>query len=171
MTRMIPQTRDPQHSTRRYAVRRRLLGLGSALIAFALDQTTKSAALEGVFAGYRDVLPFLDFVVVRNRGMSFGVLSGAGIPPYAFVVLGVAVAALLIVWLIRATDRTTAVALGLVIGGALGNIADRIRHGSVTDFIDLHAGGWHWPAFNLADAAICSGAALLILASFRRSEA
>ena len=121
MTRITHQTRDQQHPAR--AVHRRLLGFGSALVAFALDQTTKSAALAGVFAGYSDVLPFLDFVVVRNRGMSFGVLSGAGVPPYAFVILGVALAALLIVWLIRATDRTIAIALGLVIGGAFGNIA------------------------------------------------
>ena len=168
-TRMTHQTGDEQHPTR--AVHRRLLGLASALIAFALDQITKAAALAGLFAVYRSPLPFLDFVLMHNRGISFGVLGGAGWPPWVLASLSLVLAALLIVWLIRATVRTTSIALGLVIGGALGNIADRIRHGAVTDFIDLHAGDWHWPAFNLADAAIFSGAAVLVLASFQRSEA
>ena len=164
---MIEQIRDKPNPMR--PVHRRLLGFGSALIAFALDQTTKAAVVAGAFDFHH--LPFLDFVLTHNRGISFGILNGAGLPPWAFAVLGVALAALLVVWLLRAENRVTAVALGLVIGGALGNVLDRIRHGAVTDFIDLHAGDWHWPAFNLADAAICVGAALLVLAGFRRSAA
>ena len=142
----------------------------AALIAFMLDQATKAAALAGIFA-IPPPLPFLDFVLMHNRGISFGILNGAALPPWVFVGLGAALTALLVVWLLRAENGLTAVTLGLITGGALGNVTDRIRHGAVTDFIDLHVGAWHWPAFNLADAAICLGAAGLIFASFRRSEA
>lgn len=169
MSSMTHQTRDLHHP--KPAVQQTALGSATALIAFALDQITKAAALAGVFADYGSPLPFLDFVLAHNRGISFGILGGAGWLPWVLASLSILLAALLVVWLLRAGDRQTTVALGFVIGGALGNVADRIRHGAVTDFIDLHAGGWHWPAFNLADAAICIGAALLIFKGSRRYDA
>ena len=153
------------------AVGRWLQGAAIAAIALALDQATKAAVLAGALPSDGEILPVLNLVLVRNRGISFGILSGAGIPAGLFTILGVGLVALLAVWLARAADRITAVALGLMIGGALGNIIDRIRQGAVTDFIDLHAGGWHWPAFNLADVAICSGVVLLLLAGLRKSGA
>jgi signal peptidase II len=77
----------------------------------------------------------------------------------------VAVSAALCVWLARAESRLVAIALGLTIGGALGNVVDRLRFGAVFDFLDFHAFGWHWPAFSLADSAITLGVAGLLLTS------
>lgn len=110
-----------------------------------------------------EVLPFLDIVMAWNRGVSFGIFNNDS--PYNAVVLtalSLAISAVLVVWMARTADRWLRVALGLIVGGALGNVVDRIRFGAVADFLDLHAGGWHWPAFNLADAAITVGAALLV---------
>jgi signal peptidase II len=86
-----------------------------------------------------------------------------GLPWWGLAVLGLAVVTLLSVWLWRTRTRLSGAAIGLIIGGALGNIADRIRWGAVTDFLDFHVGQYHWPAFNVADVAIVSGVGLLLL--------
>jgi len=83
------------------------------------------------------------------------------------VLVKLGVVAFLVHWLRRSTMRLECAALGLIIGGALGNIADRLRIGAVVDFIDAHYGGWHWPTFNMADVAIVCGVAALILVSLR----
>jgi signal peptidase II len=111
----------------------------------------------------------LDFAMVWNRGVTFGLMAG----DTTWHRLGLAVLALLVVgfllrWLARADNRTTTVALGAVVGGAVGNVIDRLRFGAVVDFIDAWAGGWHWYVFNLADAAIVLGVvALMADALFR----
>ncbi|WP_376094006.1 signal peptidase II [Roseomonas sp. CCTCC AB2023176] len=81
------------------------------------------------------------------------------------------VVGLLLIWLRRTTDRAEALALGLVIGGAAGNILDRVRHGAVADFLDALYDGWHWPTFNVADIAIVCGVGLLLVAGFRPRRA
>ena len=81
----------------------------------------------------------------------------------ALCIVALAITGAMAWWLARAPSRLVAAALGLVIGGALGNVVDRMRFGAVFDFVDLHAAGWHWPAFNVADAAIVAGAGLLLL--------
>ena len=96
-------------------------------------------------------------------------LSGI-VPWWALVLLAFAIVAWLSVWLWRAQGRVVSAALGLIIGGALGNVADRMRFQAVTDFLDFHLGAYHWPAFNLADVAVVCGAALLILDSFRAKD-
>lgn len=104
--------------------------------------------------------------MVWNKGVSFGVLNtahGAQVTRWVLVGLAVAVAIGLIVWLRRVTAPAIACALGLIIGGALGNAADRVLRGAVADFFDAHVGVWHWPAFNVADAAISVGVAILIV--------
>ncbi len=144
------------------------LGAVVAVAAAALDQLTKAAMAAWVTAhgGPIAVLPFANIVLVHNRGVSFGMFSDApGWGRWVLVLVGVAIVAGLLLWLRRVTAPALAAALGLVVGGALGNLADRILLGAVVDFLDLHAGGWHWPAFNLADTAICLGAAYLILTS------
>ncbi|MFC7693690.1 signal peptidase II [Paeniroseomonas aquatica] len=114
------------------------------------------------------MLPFLDLVLVHNRGVTFGLLASdhpAG--RWLLILLTGTITVALLVWLRRAQNRTQAAALGLIIGGALGNLMDRLRHGAVTDFLDFHAQGYHWPAFNLADSGIVLGVALLLIAELR----
>lgn len=150
--------------------RLRVLGAAAALAALAVDQGSKQVALsaEALVAGRIELLSFLDLVLVRNRGISFGLLGGGFAPWWLLALVAVAIAVLLVWWLWRADDAASAAALGFIIGGALGNVFDRARYGAVTDFVDLHAGGWHWPAFNFADAFITIGVALLLIAPPRR---
>ena len=107
--------------------------------------------------------PFFNLVLVWNRGVSFGMFnSGGAFAPWLLSGLALAVVVGLLVWLKRSDQLLTGLGLGLVIGGAFGNLIDRIRFGAVVDFLDFHLAGWHWPAFNLADAAICVGAVLML---------
>ncbi|MFC7691976.1 signal peptidase II [Paeniroseomonas aquatica] len=114
------------------------------------------------------LLPVLNLRLGFNTGVTFGMFaeSAAG-AVWLLVGIKLAVVAWLLLWLRRAANRTEATAIGLIIGGALGNILDRLRIGAVTDFIDAHYGGWHWPTFNMADVAIVCGVTLLVLTSFR----
>lgn len=109
------------------------------------------------------VLPVLNFVHLHNRGAAFSMMSQ--MPPWFFVLLGVAVSVGILVWLRKHPlgERVVAAGLALILGGALGNVIDRVRLGHVTDFIDFHVGGWHFAAFNIADTAITIGAGLLLL--------
>jgi len=101
---------------------------------------------------------------VRNRGVSFGLFNNdAAINGVLFSLLAAVIVAALLVWLWRAQGMLLPAAIGLVVGGAVGNVVDRLRLGSVVDFLDFHLGAWHWPAFNLADAAICIGVGLMII--------
>ncbi|WP_237168435.1 signal peptidase II [Paracoccus shandongensis] len=135
------------------------------MAAFAFDQGTKAFALGSTaLAQGVEVLPILNFVLVRNEGVSFGMLSGV-VPWWVLTLLSLAIVTVLASWLWSAQSRVLSVALGLIIGGALSNVLDRIRHGAVTDFLDLHLAAYHWPAFNLADMAIVVGTALLLLDS------
>lgn len=112
----------------------------------------------------RALLPVLNLVLVHNRGISFGLF--AQMQPWMPLLLTIgtsAIALALCFWLARATDRATCLALGLIIGGAIGNIIDRLRFGAVTDFLDFHWHAYHWPAFNLADSAIFMGVVILLL--------
>jgi signal peptidase II len=135
------------------------------------DQTTKALALGAadVLRPGLEIAPFLDLVLVRNPGVSFGLFGLA--PWWALSSLGLAVSAAMSVWMWRAERRRMAIALGLVIGGAMGNVLDRIRFRAVTDFLDFHWGVHHWPAFNLADSFIFVGVVLLLTDSFRPARA
>ena len=119
------------------------------------------------------VLPFFNLVLVFNAGAAFSFLAQAGgWQKWFFVVLALAISAWIVVMLWRhANDRLQSVALALVLGGALGNVIDRLRFGAVVDFLDFHVAGWHWPAFNVADSAISIGVALLVWHSFIHKEA
>ena len=128
----------------------------------AIDQLTKAIALEQAprLAEGIPIFPGFTLVFVWNPGISFGVLGG--IPPWALSALALALTAAMAVWMWRERSGLVVAALGLVIGGALGNVVDRLRHGAVVDFLDLSVGTYHWPAFNLADTAITMGAILMI---------
>jgi signal peptidase II len=106
---------------------------------------------------------FFNLVLGRNTGVSVGLLGEAR--PRVLVAFATAVIVVLIIWMSRAENRLTAGALGLIVGGAVGNVLDRLRHG-VTDFLDFYVGQWHWPSFNMADVGIVCGAGLLLLESF-----
>ena len=109
--------------------------------------------------------------MVWNRGVTFGLLSGDGpLNHLILALLATAIAGFLLRWMARAETPLVAVALGAVIGGAVGNVIDRLRLGHVVDFLDFHAMGWHWPAFNVADSAITVGAGILILEGFLQRE-
>jgi signal peptidase II len=138
-------------------------GLAIAGLVVVLDQLTKWAIL--IWLERAMVLtPFFNLVLVWNRGVSFGMLdSESRVGPWVLSGLAFAVVALLLGWLRRVDDPLTATGLGLIIGGAIGNVIDRVRFGAVIDFLDFHALGWHWPAFNVADSAICVGALLLVV--------
>jgi signal peptidase II len=138
-------------------------GLAIAGLVVVLDQLTKWAIL--IWLERAMVLtPFFNLVLVWNRGVSFGMFdSESRLGPWVLSGLAFAVVALLLGWLRRVDDPLTATGLGLIIGGAIGNVIDRVRFGAVIDFLDFHALGWHWPAFNVADSAICVGALLLVV--------
>jgi signal peptidase II len=138
-------------------------GLVVAGLVIVLDQLSKWAILM-FLDDPTAVTPFFNLVVVWNRGVSFGMFDTAGaLGPWLLSGLALAVVGALVFWLRRVEHSLAGVALGLIIGGALGNVIDRVRFGAVVDFLDFHAYGYHWPAFNVADSAICIGAALLLL--------
>ena len=147
-------------------------GIAAALIA--LDQLVKWVVL-GYFAGRGPVEPvtgFFNLVLACNKGAAFSFLADAPgwqTPLFAgFALVASVVVGVLIVR--NPGKRLFCAALALVLGGALGNLIDRLRIGCVVDFLDFHAAGWHWPAFNVADSAITIGAILLILDSFVSKE-
>jgi signal peptidase II len=109
---------------------------------------------------------FFQLVIVWNRGVSFGLLSGErALPPWALSGVAIAVCIGLFLWLRRTDSLLTGWGIGLVMGGAIGNVIDRARWGAVFDFADFHVQDWHWPAFNVADAAIVVGVGLMLIDS------
>jgi signal peptidase II len=140
--------------------------LGLALIIFLADQFTKTLILGYYQLGdSTKVLSFFNVVRVHNAGAAFSFLANAGgWQRWFFTAIGVA-ATLFIVWMLRshAGQKLFAFALACILGGAVGNVVDRVLHGYVVDFLDFHYAGMHFPAFNVADSAISIGAACLIL--------
>lgn len=156
----------------------RRIGLMVALLAFAADQFFKNFLLyEFEFIVMRpfervEVLPFFDLVMVWNRGISYGLFQADSLALTRLLTLfQLCAVALLTWWLFRADRRLLGVGLGLVIGGALGNVIDRIRFGAVADFFHFHAGNFSFYVFNIADAAITIGVVLLLWDAFLRPDA
>lgn len=144
--------------------------LAWSTLLVVLDQLSKFA-ITGILTYGRaiEVTPFFNLVLVYNPGAAFSLLSNAsGWQRELFIGIAV-VASVWVVYLLRKYPRQTlfCLALSLILGGAIGNVIDRVLHGAVIDFLDFHAFGWHWPAFNVADAAITCGAVLLIWESLR----
>lgn len=150
------------------------LAILAALLALLADQVSKWWLI-GFLAerpGGVRVTEFFNLVQVWNRGVSFGMFNtGEAGRRWVLIALALVMVVGLWVWLSRTRDRPVAVAIGLVMGGALGNALDRLTHGAVADFFDFHLAGWHWPAFNVADAAILIGVGVLVIdALFQRPE-
>jgi signal peptidase II len=145
------------------------IGLSVGAIVVVLDQLTKWLIRDVVLdtARYIEVTGFFNIVEVWNRGVSFGLFaSDSPWTPYLLSALAIAISIVLIVWLRKADTTFLALALGFVIGGAIGNVFDRFIWDRVYDFLDFHAAGYHWPAFNVADAAISVGVGLILLDGF-----
>lgn len=157
------------------AAKERAGALSAALATVLLDQATKLWVLSEL-PEYASVPygPFFNLVRAANRGVAFGLLSG--LPPersaLLLSVLSLAASAAVVAWMWRLPGASAgAYGLALVLGGAVGNVIDRLRLGAVTDFLDFHWKDAHWPAFNVADIAICVGVALLVLELWREERA
>ena len=155
------------------------LGLLIAGIVFAADQVTKYIMVEQVFRPdgvtqtpyftrqLIEILPFFQFRMTWNPGISFSLFnSGETVTIAALVVFQLAVVGVLLWWLRQAETRMIALGIGFIVGGALGNIADRIHYGAVVDFLDFHTAGYHFPTFNLADSCITIGVVFWLLDAF-----
>ncbi|OGB24673.1 MAG: signal peptidase II [Burkholderiales bacterium RIFCSPLOWO2_02_FULL_57_36] len=145
--------------------------LGIAAIVMLLDQITKIAITQAFTYGEsHPITSFFNLVLVYNKGAAFSFLANqGGWQRYFFTAIGIA-AALFIIYLLKkhAGQRLFCWALALILGGAVGNVIDRLMYGHVIDFLDFHVNNWHWPAFNVADSAIFVGAALFIIDELRR---
>lgn len=149
----------------------RWFALAAAVIL--LDQVTKWAVLENfVYGERREITGFSNLVLVYNKGAAFSMFASADGWQTPLLILFAIVAAGIVSYLIvrNREKRVLCLGLALILGGALGNLIDRLRFGHVVDFLDFHAMGWHWPAFNVADSGITVGALLLILDGFVHHE-
>lgn len=166
----------------------RSIALFVALEVFIFDQLSKWAIMELVLRPHRTgqtgvnifqwftetparmeyteikILPFFNIVMVWNKGVSFGMMN-SGENAAILIMLSLAVSFVFLIWLFRSTSKMQCLCLAMVIGGALGNVIDRVRFGAVADFLDFHVAGYHWPAFNIADSAIVAGVILLMIHS------
>lgn len=139
--------------------------LGVAGLVIVIDQVTKQAVLQHFLPGEGVVITsFFNLILAFNRGAAFSFLAEAGgWQKWFFVILATGIS----VWIVgmlrkHSAETLLALALSLILGGALGNVIDRLIYGAVVDFLDFHAAGWHFPAFNVADSAITVGAILLV---------
>jgi signal peptidase II len=154
--------------------RRVTIGTYMLAVVTLADQISKWWVLEHLSDSrrYMPVTPFLNLVLVWNKGVTFGMMNhgGAQFMPWILIAVAVAILILLGRWLCMTNSTVVAIALGAIMGGAIGNVIDRVRYGAVTDFIDFYYGPWHWYAFNIADAAIVTGVALLLLDGMVRGK-
>ena len=148
-----------------------MMWLGVAAIIVLLDQLSKITLSRLIEYGHSEaVTSFFNLVMVYNKGAAFSFLADQqGWQRYFFAGISIA-ASLLIIWMLRRNpaQKLFCWALSLILGGAIGNLIDRLAYGHVIDFLDVHIAGWHWPAFNIADSAITIGAILFVLDEFRR---
>jgi len=144
--------------------------LGLSLLAVLLDQLSKLwVAHDMQLYQSINVMPYVNLTYVHNTGAAFSFLSEAGgWQRWFFAALAMVISTVIAVWLSRLKDHETlmAVSLSLVLGGAIGNLIDRLAYGYVIDFLDIYVQSWHWPAFNVADSAITLGVVLMLLESF-----
>ncbi len=137
---------------------------GVAITVALLDYITK-LAIEKYVHPLKDidVLPFLRIVNIKNKGAAFGILSG--LDNNIFIIISLAAIVFILIYISRTTVKLEIFSLSLILGGAAGNLIDRLRSGQVTDFIDFFIGNWHWPAFNIADSALTIGIILFLLSN------
>jgi signal peptidase II len=140
-------------------------GLPIALLVLLLDQATKWLMLLVVMAPPRtiEVTGFFNLVLAWNTGVSFSAFAGGGATGrWILVGIAIVISGFVLAWMGRTQRRLLIAGFALIVGGALGNVIDRVVHGAVVDFLDFNLAGWHWPAFNLADTAITLGVVAII---------
>ncbi|MCE3232047.1 MAG: lspA [Rickettsiaceae bacterium] len=141
-------------------------GLSISALVILLDQWSKYYVFKIIDAFNHpviEVLPFFNLVKVYNYGVSFGMFNGLEYGKYILSAVAITITLILCFLLFKATKSYIAIAYGLIIGGAVGNIIDRITFGAVADFFDFYIGNYHWPAFNVADSAVCIGVFMILL--------
>lgn len=147
-----------------------ILWFALALLVILADQASKAWANDVLAASWIQVTGFFNLVLLRNTGSAFSFLADAGGWQkllFSAVAIGVSAAMAAVIWK-HSAEKLASAAAALVLGGAIGNLIDRLMLGSVTDFIDLHIGDIHWPAFNIADSAIVLGVIFFILIELRK---
>ncbi len=147
-----------------------ILGFSAALITLILDQGTKLYTLFVYDLPLKEPVefaPFINLIVVWNRGISYGLFQQDGdLGRWVLIVVSILASIGLSIWILRTQVRLLAASLGLIVGGAIGNVIDRLAYGAVFDFIQFHVGTWSWYVFNVADAAIVAGVVGLLYDSF-----
>ncbi|PCH57354.1 MAG: signal peptidase II [Legionellales bacterium] len=136
-----------------------------AIVVIILDKLTKMYALAHFKLGVaKPVFSWLNYTLLYNKGIAFSLFND-GLIWQRWLLIGITVGVIcsLIIWIYSQKNKHTLYAMGLILGGALGNLWDRINYGMVIDFIDVHYKHWHWPVFNIADAAICVGAVWILI--------
>lgn len=147
-----------------------------AALIFVLDISIKLIVMDSMGYGWDnriELLPFFNLLYVHNYGAAFSFLSDqSGWQRWFFAAIAFLVSGLLTYWMSKlpASEKWNNIAYAMIIGGAIGNVFDRLVHGFVIDYLDVYWGTYHWPAFNLADSTICVGAAMIILDGFRKKE-
>ena len=142
-----------------------------SLAIFVADQVTKQAVTAAFQYGEsKYIFPWFNLVLAHNTGAAFSFLAGASGWQREFFIGVTLIVSSVLIWMLKNNpgNRVLSIALALVIGGAFGNLYDRVMYGYVVDFVQWHMAGYYWPAFNVADSAICLGAGLLIFDSFRK---
>jgi signal peptidase II len=155
-------------------IRRSALAGGALTAALAVDFVTKWLIVDFILEPPRtiEIAPFFNLTLGFNTGVSFGMFRELFLDrPLLLAGIKMVIVAGLLVWAMNAARPSETIGLGLIAGGAAGNVLDRIRQGAVTDFLDFHVGGWHWPAFNMADTMITIGVVLLIAGPFWSARA
>jgi len=147
-----------------------MIGAFTAITAFGIDQATKALVIANaaILNTGITVFPGFNLIHVRNYGVTFGLLNG--VPWWSLAVLALAVCIWLTVLLVRSNSLIESLAYGAIIGGALGNVLDRVRYRSVTDFLDFYVGSLHWPTFNMADVFVVCGVGVLLIAQQRGAQ-
>ncbi|WP_370644862.1 signal peptidase II [Microvirga sp. ACRRW] len=147
-----------------------ILGFSAALITLVLDQVTKLYTLFVYDLPLKEPVefaPFINLIVVWNRGISYGLFQQDGdLGRWVLIVVSILAAIGLSIWIRRTKAKLLALSLGLIVGGAIGNVIDRLAYGAVFDFIQFQVGNWSWYVFNVADAAIVAGVIGLLYDSF-----
>lgn len=141
-------------------------------LTLALDQISKIWLIGLVQHAIEPIaiLPFFNLVMVWNNGISFGILHESDYARELFILTSTLIIGGLLFWMYRTPHRNERLCISLIIGGAVGNVIDRLRYGAVADFFDVHVAGYHWPAFNIADSAVCVGAVVLCLCMWKNEK-